>query len=166
MNLLSNAIKYTSAGGHVQFEMYEKPAEDPAQVVLVSVIRDDGIGMTPEYQKVMLNRFTRAVDIRVNKERAENGAVCVEKFCAAPPRTYDAILMDMQMPVMDGLQATVSLRGNGRAECTQVPILAMTANAAEEDVLRCLDAGMNVHLSKPMDMPLLLQNLAVLCHRK
>ena len=255
LNLLSNAIKYTPAGGHVLFELYEKPAETPDQITLVAVVQDDGIGMTPEYQKVMFNRFTRAVDTRVNKERgtglglsivaqlvefmggtvhvqskpglgstftvaltlpraqetpapqpvttlpaeacsglhllvaedndlnyevicellalygitcerAENGAVCVEKFCGAPPRTYDAILMDMQMPVMDGLQATVSLRGTGRAECAKVPILAMTANAAEEDVRRCLDAGMNVHLSKPVDLPLLLQNLAVLCQRK
>ncbi|WP_455500281.1 ATP-binding protein [Gemmiger sp.] len=252
MNLLSNAVKYTPDGGHVEFELYEKSCDTPNKIELVAVVRDDGIGMTPEYRKVMFSRFTRAVDTRVNKERgsglglsivsqltalmggtidvqsepgqgstftvtlpltcaqsepapqaaaaqpnddcdglhllvaedndlnyevisellalygitcerAENGAVCVEKFCGAPPHTYDAILMDMQMPVMDGPQAATTLRSVGSVECSRIPILAITANASEGDVRKCLDSGMNVHISKPVDITKLLTHLAALC---
>lgn len=93
-------------------------------------------------------------------DRAENGSVCVEKFRAAENGHYDAILMDMQMPVMNGLQATAVLRGLGEGEAQQVPIIAMTANAFKEDVQQCLNAGMNAHLPKPVDVDQLLQTLA------
>lgn len=93
-------------------------------------------------------------------DRAENGSVCVEKFRAAAPGTYDAILMDMQMPVMNGIQATGILRNLAESEARTVPIIAMTANAFKEDVQRCLNAGMNAHLAKPVDMNKLLDTLA------
>ena len=98
-------------------------------------------------------------------ERAENGSVCVEKFQSAAPGRYDAILMDMQMPVMNGLQATAVLRGLDKHEAHSVPIIAMTANAFKEDVERCLNAGMNAHLAKPVDIQQLLATLAK-CRRK
>jgi two-component system sensor histidine kinase/response regulator len=84
---------------------------------------------------------------------AGNGAEAVEKACATD---YDLILMDMQMPVMDGLEATQAIRRSGR---TQVPIVAMTANAFGEDRQRCLDAGMNDHLPKPVDPAMLYSKL-------
>ena len=84
---------------------------------------------------------------------ADNGAEAVEKACATD---YDLILMDMQMPVMDGLDATMEIRRRGR---TQVPIVAMTANAFGEDRQRCLEAGMNDHLSKPVDPAMLYSKL-------
>ena len=84
---------------------------------------------------------------------ADNGAEAVEKACATD---YDLILMDMQMPVMDGLEATQAIRRSGR---TQVPIVAMTANAFGEDRQRCLDAGMNDHLPKPVDPAVLYSKL-------
>ena len=93
-------------------------------------------------------------------DRAENGSVCVEKFQSAVPGSYDAILMDMQMPVMNGLQATSILRSLGEGDAHTVPIIAMTANAFKEDVQRCLNAGMNAHLSKPVDVAQLLETLA------
>ena len=93
-------------------------------------------------------------------DRAENGSVCVEKFQSAAPGSYDAILMDMQMPVMNGLQATSILRSLGEGDAHTVPIIAMTANAFKEDVQRCLNAGMNAHLSKPVDVAQLLETLA------
>lgn len=93
-------------------------------------------------------------------ERVENGADCVEKFVAAPPRTYDAILMDMQMPVMDGLAATEAIRSSQHPEAQTIPIIAMTANAFSDDIQKCLDAGMQAHLSKPLDMAKLLRTLA------
>ncbi len=84
---------------------------------------------------------------------ADNGVQAVEKACATD---YDLILMDMQMPVMDGLEATMAIRRSGR---TQVPIVAMTANAFGEDRQRCLDAGMNDHLPKPVDPAMLYSKL-------
>lgn len=96
----------------------------------------------------------------ISCERAVNGAECVEKFLAATPRTYDAILMDMQMPVMDGLAATEAIRRSEHPEAQTMPIIAMTANAFSDDIQKCLDAGMQAHLSKPLDMAKLLQTLA------
>ena len=101
----------------------------------------------------------------IDCERAENGSVCVEKFQSAAPGQYDAILMDMQMPVMNGLQATAILRSLEEHEARSVPIIAMTANAFKEDVQRCLNAGMNAHLAKPVDVNQLLQTLAGILHK-
>ena len=96
----------------------------------------------------------------VASERARNGREAVEMFCAQPPRYYDAILMDLRMPVMDGLEATRRIRALDRPDARTVPIVALTANAYEEDVRRSLDAGMNAHLSKPADSALLYETLA------
>ena len=95
--------------------------------------------------------------------RAEDGSMCIEMFKSAVPGTYDAILMDMQMPVMNGLQATLVLRNLDRPDARTIPILAMTANAFREDVENCLNVGMNAHLAKPLDVPVLLHTLAWLC---
>ena len=92
----------------------------------------------------------------VTSERAENGAVCVEKFKNALPGTYDAILMDMQMPVMNGLDATRAIRLLERSTSHKVYIIGLTANAFSEDVTACLKAGMNHHMSKPFDVKKLL----------
>lgn len=93
-------------------------------------------------------------------ECAEDGAVCLERFSAAPEGTYDAILMDMQMPVMNGVEATRRIRALPLPWAKRIPIIAMTANAMKDDVKRCLGAGMNDHLSKPVDMALMLKVLA------
>lgn len=89
-------------------------------------------------------------DFDLKIERAANGAIGVEKFASSPVGYYDFILMDMQMPVMDGLQATRNIRSLKREDASSVPIVAMTANAFVEDAQACLDAGMNGHLPKPM----------------
>lgn len=93
-------------------------------------------------------------------ERAENGAICVERFRSMPSGTYDAILMDLQMPVMDGLEATKAIRALPSPEATQIPILALTANAFAKDIARCKKAGMNDHLAKPVNIHQLLLALA------
>ena len=92
-------------------------------------------------------------------ERAANGKECVEMLKEKPADYYDMILMDIQMPEMDGYQATEMIRnlGNSRAA---VPIVAMTANAFEEDRQKTLDAGMNAHVSKPVDMNVLFRVMA------
>jgi len=82
---------------------------------------------------------------------AENGRQAVELFCAEPER-YDIIFMDIQMPEMDGLEATRRIRALDTVCASAVPVIAMTANVFREDVELCLDAGMNDHLGKPLDM--------------
>lgn len=82
---------------------------------------------------------------------AENGQEAVELFDRSEPAYYDLILMDIQMPVMNGLEATSTIRGLNRVDAGSIPIIAMTANAFAEDVQNSLDAGMNAHISKPMD---------------
>lgn len=82
---------------------------------------------------------------------AENGKAGVEKFASSPEGTYDAVLMDLRMPVMDGLTAAREIRKLDREDAKTVPILALTANALESDVRETEKAGMNAHLSKPAD---------------
>ncbi|MEG0180113.1 MAG: response regulator, partial [Oscillospiraceae bacterium] len=92
-------------------------------------------------------------------EVAENGAAGLAMFVNAPEHTYDAILMDIRMPVMDGLQATKSIRALDSEWAKKVPIIAMSANAFDEDVDKSKKAGMNAHLAKPIDSELLYNTL-------
>jgi len=84
-------------------------------------------------------------------DHAENGQQAVEMFRAHPEHFYDAVLMDVRMPVMDGLTAAKAIRALRRGDAKEVPIIALTANAFDEDVQRSLQAGMNAHLSKPVE---------------
>lgn len=241
MNLLSNAVKYTPDGGKVDVQFTERDVpENPSQTQLVFQVSDNGIGMTPEFQKQMYTSFTRAVSTQVNQtqgsglglsivhqlvnlmggeitcnsapgrgsvftaflklpvidcrhesitaqaaeandvsglhlllaednelnweiiqslleeqgvtsDRAENGRECIEKLCAAAPGTYDAILMDLQMPEMGGIEATKRIRKLPDKRLARIPIIAMTADAFAEDVQICLASGMNGHIAKPID---------------
>ena len=92
-------------------------------------------------------------------EVAENGKIAVEMFESHEPGYYDAILMDMRMPVMDGLEATGKIREMGHKDSKTIPIIALTANAFDEDVQRSLQAGLNAHLSKPVQPDVLLEIL-------
>ncbi len=95
----------------------------------------------------------------ITSERAENGREAVDAFSQAPEGHFDAILMDLRMPVMDGLEAARTIRALPRADARTVPIIALTANAYEEDVRQSLDAGMNAHLAKPVDTDMLYDTL-------
>ena len=88
-------------------------------------------------------------------EILENGRLAVDRFEKAAEGEFDAILMDVQMPVMNGYDAAKAIRALKRRDATEIPIIAMTANAFAEDVRDALDAGMNVHIAKPIDMELL-----------
>ena len=92
-------------------------------------------------------------------ERASNGREAVEMFAGQPEGYYDAVLMDLRMPVMDGLDATRAIRALDRPDAKAIPIIAVTANAFEEDVRQTREAGMNAHLSKPTDSELLYDTL-------
>ncbi len=83
---------------------------------------------------------------------AENGQICLDKFIQSQEGYYDAVLMDLRMPVMNGYEAAAAIRGLDREDAGQIPIIAMTADAFAEDVKHCLDCGMNAHISKPIDI--------------
>ncbi|MBQ7585609.1 MAG: response regulator, partial [Desulfovibrionaceae bacterium] len=92
-------------------------------------------------------------------EHAENGKIAVEMFSSHPAGYYAAILMDMRMPEMNGLEATVAIRAMERPDAKTIPIIALTANAFDEDVQRSLQAGLNAHLSKPVNPEVLFDTL-------
>lgn len=89
-----------------------------------------------------------------------DGRAAVEAFLCAAPGTYDAILMDIQMPVMDGYEAARMIRAHQRPDAAVIPIIAMTANAFEQDVKAAMEAGMNAHIAKPLDVNILYEKLA------
>lgn len=84
-------------------------------------------------------------------DHVHNSREAVDKFIGSTDGYYDAILMDIRMPEMDGLEATTIIRDLDRNDAKTIPIIALTANAFDEDVQRSLQAGMNAHLSKPID---------------
>ena len=92
-------------------------------------------------------------------DHAENGQIVVDMFAKSPENYYDAIMMDVRMPVQDGLAATSAIRALNRTDAKTVPIIAMTANAFDEDVQRSLQVGMNAHLSKPVEPERLYETL-------
>jgi CheY-like chemotaxis protein len=92
-------------------------------------------------------------------ECAENGQIGLEKFSNNPENYFDAILMDVRMPVMGGIDATKAIRALKKSDASTIPIIAMTANAFDEDVKASKEAGMNAHLQKPIDVQLLYKVL-------
>ena len=251
-NLLSNSIKFTPGHGDVGFELYEETIPGSDKIRLVARISDTGIGIKPEYQASMFNKFSRETDTRISKvrgsglglaivkelvdlmqghitgprnpgggtiievsidvpyiikddlwsgqsgdssdaeslcvgmhllvaednelnyevvsellgmngiscERAEDGSVCVAMFSTSAAGTYDGILMDLQMPVMDGISASYAIRKLEHPDAQNIPIIAITANTFAKDLERCRLAGMNKHLSKPLNIRQLISILS------
>ena len=113
-------------------------------------------------EDIEINReivMTLLEDTKIAIVYEENGREAVEAF-AKDPDVYDIILMDLQMPVMDGLEATRRIRALGTPKALAVPIVAMTANAFAEDVAACREAGMVDHIGKPVDVDVLMSKLA------
>ncbi len=131
------------------------------------IARENNIGTIDEQRLPELKgkRFLMAEDIFINAEimkqlievkeayldHAENGRIALEMFADSEVGYYDGIIMDVRMPEMDGLEATAAIRALDRPDAKTVPIVALTANAFDEDVQRSLQAGMNAHLSKPVE---------------
>ena len=118
----------------------------------ILLVEDNEINM--EIARTLLEFRNASVD------GACNGQQAVEMFRSSPPNHYDAVLMDVRMPVMDGIAATQAIRGLDRADAATVPILAMTANAFAEDIEQSRKAGMNEHLAKPIEPETLYARLA------
>jgi len=95
----------------------------------------------------------------IQADHAENGRIAVEMFEEHEEGYYDAVLMDMRMPEMDGLEATRRIRAMNRSDAKNIPIIALTANAFDEDVQRSMQAGLNAHLSKPVEPDILFETL-------
>lgn len=152
MDLLSNAVKYTPENGDVKLEVYEEKLAESGKVRLVSVVSDTGIGMTPEFMEQMYSAFSRAVDTRVNKVRGSGlGLAIVKKIVDLMGGAIEA-----ESKVGKGTTFRVTLDLPAAADDTEtakhIPIIALTANAYHEDIQKCLAAGTNAHLSKPINI--------------
>ena len=139
------------------------------------VARKNNMSLYKEKKRARLKgrRILMAEDVFINAEimrqiimareaeidHAENGKLAVDTFAESPAGYYDAILMDVRMPEMDGLEATAAIRALDRPDAKAIPIIALTANAFDEDVQRSLQVGMNAHLSKPVEPEHLYQTL-------
>ncbi len=127
------------------------PEEVSFEGCKVLVVEDNEINA--EIAQCLLEERGFAVDC------VYNGAEAVERIRTTEPDTYDVILMDIMMPVMDGLDATRSIRGMEREDCHRVPIVAMSANAFDDDLKKSVECGMNGHLSKPVEVDKLYRTL-------
>ena len=142
------------------------------------VARHNNMTLFQEKQRAELagRRVLLAEDMQINAEimidildmeevaadHAENGRIAVEMFEKSEVGAYDAILMDIRMPEMDGIEAAAAIRALNRPDAKAIPIIALTANAFDEDVQRSLQAGMNAHLTKPVEPDHLYQTLGEL----
>ena len=123
-------------------------------------------------QKILLvedNEINREIETEILEEldfcieTAENGQIAVDRIRASEPGEYGLVLMDIQMLVMDGWEAAKSIRKLEDRELSRIPIIALSADAFESDKRRSMDSGMNSHLTKPMDVPLLLETIVEVC---
>ncbi len=125
----------------------------PAKLEGHKVLIAEDVEINAEILKKILE--TRGMEADV----AENGKIAVECFMSQPKGYYSAILMDMRMPEMDGLEATRVIRSSDKEDAKTIPIIALTANAFDEDVQRSLQAGLNAHLNKPIQPDVLFETL-------
>ncbi len=170
VELMKGTIKVITAPGegtefvvNVNFKLAEEPEnlsaenKNSAQVIDFEgkkLLLVDDIEVNREIAKMLLESEGFIVDT------ASDGSEAVEKVANAKPGDFDCVLMDIQMPIMNGYEAAKKIRKLENPELANVPIIAMTANAFSEDVKAALDAGMNAHIAKPIDVPNMLETLA------
>ena len=131
----------------------QSQAEQRADLKGRHILLAEDVAINAEIMVMILG--VREIDV----DLAENGRIAVDKFAESPVGYYDAVLMDMRMPEMDGLEATRTIRALPREDAGSVPIIALTANAFDEDVQRSMQAGLNAHLSKPINADVLYETL-------
>lgn len=146
-------------------------AEEPAVVQEMSELPKENLSG----RRILLvedNELNREIaafllkDEGISVTEAEDGQQALECFLKMPEGYYDAVLMDIMMPVMDGYQATRAIRGSGKKDAEMIPIIAMTANAFAEDKRKTMEAGMDAHLSKPINVPELMDTIRKFCAGK
>ena len=130
-----------------------KPAREKADLKNRRILMAEDVPVNAEIMKMVLSMREMQVD------HAENGRIAVEMFGEHEEGYYDAVLMDMRMPEMDGLEATRRIRAMNRPDAKSIPIIALTANAFDEDVQHSMQAGLNAHLSKPVEPDILFETL-------
>ena len=135
----------TSSLENTQAPATKEAADLSGQRILIA----EDIPVNAEIMVMMLKTHNIEADV------AENGRIAVEKFTGQPEGFYDAILMDMRMPEMNGLEAARCIRSCGKADSETIPIIALTANAFDEDAQNSMQAGLNAHLSKPVEPDIL-----------
>ena len=127
--------------------------EEPPVLSGIRILLAEDVDINREIFIALLEETGASIDV------AENGLVAVTMFLENPDK-YDVIVMDIQMPEMDGLQATMAIRELDLPKAKTIPIIAMTANAFNEDIERCLESGMNDHLAKPINEKAVIEKIA------
>ena len=179
-NLLSNAVKYTQKGGTIEVESELGQGSCFEVIMNLKVVENRSVSLEPQAEKEELDenilkgmRFLCAEDNELNAEIliellkiegaectiCENGERLLNTFEQSAPGDYDMILMDVQMPVMNGYEATKAIRRSTHKRAKTIPIVAMTANAFSEDIQHSLAAGMDAHISKPVEMKVLKKTI-------
>lgn len=144
---------HTQEGGEAEQAVFEIMEWDEAAFTGRRILLAEDNAINQEIAVEMLSTYGAEV------ETAEDGKQTFEKFASSEPGYYDAILMDIQMPVMNGYEATRAIRACRHPQAKTIPIIAMTANVFAEDVLSAKNAGMDAHIGKPIELPRLYQVL-------
>jgi signal transduction histidine kinase/CheY-like chemotaxis protein len=130
-----------------------EPEDNYADLAGMNILIAEDNDINWEIISAMLGMFG------ITSERAENGRICVEKMAEAGEGSYELIFMDIQMPEMNGLDATRNIRRLENKWAASIPIIAMTADAFSENIAECLEAGMNGHIAKPVDIKLVIKEI-------
>ena len=130
-----------------------EPEDDYSDLKGLNILVAEDNDINWEIVSAMLSMFG------ITSERAENGRVCVDKISSAKEGTYELIFMDVQMPEMNGIDATKAIRKLPEPWAASIPIIALTADAFSENVTECLNAGMNGHIAKPIDIKLVIKEI-------
>ena len=131
----------------------KEPEDDHSDLKGLHILVAEDNDINWEIISAMLSMFG------ITTDRAENGKVCVDMISAAEEGSYTLIFMDVQMPEMNGLDATRAIRKLENPWASSIPIVAMTADAFSENITACLDAGMNGHIAKPIDVKLVIREI-------
>ena len=158
---MNGTISVTSKEGEgstfvirIPFEIASKVEEITDDISGIKILLAEDNELNAEIAQTLL------VDEGANVTVVSDGEQAVREFTRCAPHTYDVILMDIMMPKLDGIAATKAIRAMERPDAVEIPIIAMTANAFEEDARKCVEAGMNAHLSKPLQMDVVVGTIA------